>query len=74
MEVVKRDTVFVTQLKMDTVFKTRVVYRRVGSPFVPDRNYFQVVRKVSEENVPEERSVSMKEKQELERLLVSGSE
>jgi hypothetical protein len=74
VEVVKRDTVFVTHVKLDTVFKTRVVYRRVETPFVPDRNYFQVVRKGSEENVPEERSISMKEKQELEMLLVSGSE
>lgn len=74
VEVIKRDTVSVINVRTDTVYQTRVIYRRAASPVVSDKNYFQVVTKESEGVMSAERSVSMKDKQELEMLLVSGSE
>ncbi|MEJ0055039.1 MAG: hypothetical protein WDN75_04925 [Bacteroidota bacterium] len=66
---IKGDTVFVT--KIDTLFIERIVYRpiRLASPpkQVP-------VLSLPEKQVPVAEGVSMKEKEELNKLLVSGLE
>jgi hypothetical protein len=65
-EVLKVDTVYVT--KLDTVFRERVVYTMVRTPQVDTRKQSEIVPAV----VPI--GVSMKEKDELNKLLVSGSD
>ena len=74
VEVLQRDTVFVDRVRTDTIYRTRVIYREARSDHSADKNYFQVVKKEGDTSEPKELGVSMKDKQELETLLVSGSE
>jgi hypothetical protein len=74
VEVVKRDTVIVTRVEIDTVYRDRFIYRRVHEEFPTDKNYLRVVKKITIDEAETETGVSMKDKQELETLLVSGSE
>ena len=76
VEVIKRDTVLVTRVavEIDTVYRDHIIYRRVREAFPTDRNYLRVVKKVATDEPEIETGVSMKDKPELETLLVSGSE
>jgi hypothetical protein len=74
VEVVKRDTVIVTRVDIDTVYRDRFIYKRVQQEFPADKNYLRVVKKITIDEAEPETGVSMKDKQELETLLVSGSE
>jgi hypothetical protein len=74
VEVFKRDTIFVTQTKIDTVFRDRIIYRTAKDEPTGSKNYFQVVKEMDSKEMEKGLGVSMKDKQELELLLVSGSE
>lgn len=74
VEVQQRDTVFVDRVRTDTIYRTRVIYRETNSDRTAGKNYFQVVKKEADVTERKEVGVSMKDKQELETLLVSGSE
>jgi len=63
--IVKTDTLFIHQ-PTDTVYVTKFVYRYIKPPV--EQKTFSVVRQQ-----PEAVGVNMKEKEELENLLVSGS-
>jgi hypothetical protein len=65
---VRSDTVYVLE-KPDTVFVERVIYR---DRVLPPRETYQVVKSPTQERESGS-GVSMKEKEELENLLVSGS-
>lgn len=70
VEVIKRDTVFLTSAP-DTVFKDRVIYRTV---FRSENSAAQIqFATKGDDVVAHGRGVNMKEKQDLELLLVSGS-
>jgi hypothetical protein len=66
--IMKTDTVYVKSAP-DTVYVNQVVYRYIQRP-APDENLFKIVNQPNENEV----GVSMKEKEELENLLVSGSD
>jgi|GEM_PF-1798227 len=68
--VVKKDTVFVTRI--DTVFSERVIYRQAKT-ISPSFKEIQTA-KALERTTPVSTGVSMKDKEELNKLLVSGSD
>jgi hypothetical protein len=69
VENVKTDTVFIAS-KPDTIFREKIIYlkaRMVSNPIPPKSKAIQIP-------VVESKGVSMKEKEELAKLLVSGSD
>lgn len=66
--ITKTDTVYL-KTAADTVYLNKVVYRYLPEPSIK-KPVFSVVKS----NVIESKGVSMKEKEELDNLLVSGSE
>lgn len=69
VELIKHDTVFLTGAA-DTLFKDRIVYRTVVKR-EKRKAQIQLATKINEAATPD-RGVNMKEKQDLELLLVSG--
>lgn len=74
VERVRIDTVYLTA-KADTLYRERIIYREVKVINKPAQRVFKVAGSTPVEKPGEkEVGVSMKEQQELEMLLVSGSE
>ncbi|CAN5394857.1 hypothetical protein BH10BAC4_BH10BAC4_24960 [soil metagenome] len=68
---VKSDTIFVT--KVDTVFKERIVYRQPVNVIAASLKKGEPAE-LQQKSKPTSVGVSMKDKEELNKLLVSGSE
>ena len=68
--IIKSDTVYVS--KIDTVFRERVIYRQASTAPL-SINEMQTARAL-EKAAPVSTGVSMKDKEELNKLLVSGSD
>jgi hypothetical protein len=70
VETVRHDTVLVTGIP-DTIYKDRIIYRTVGAKH--DRHEQIELVRATEMPQAKEIGINMKEKQDLELLLVSGS-
>jgi hypothetical protein len=72
VEVVRHDTVYVAP-KADTIYRNRIVYRQAGLNDISNKQPVKFVATPSIKEEEKEIGVTMKEKPELEMLLVSGT-
>ena len=72
VERVKPVTVYVERI--DTFYRERIIYREVKRAIPPGQKNLEVADATQDEKAVKEVGISMKERQELEMLLVSGSE
>lgn len=73
VERIRIDTVYLAA-KVDTFYRERIIYQEVKRTSPPKQKEIKVAGATPDEKNVEEVGISMKERQELEMLLVSGSE
>lgn len=73
VERIRIDTVYLAS-KVDTFYRERIIYHEVKKVSPPKRKVLKVADATPSEKTAKEVGISMKERQELEMLLVSGSE